>query len=183
MIGLPFADYTEQAQVTDWPARLVFVLVLLGLIALALWGMRRGWRHRAGRQQDVPAPADAAPGGAALSTPVPGQFAGTGVNGDWMNRIVVHDLGVRSRATIAFGPAGILLDREGARSVFIPAADVVGLRADRGVAGTVTSKDGMVVISWRLGDRTLDTGFRADSAAEHATVLDGLMAEFSRSVQ
>lgn len=175
----PLADYTEQAQVTDWPARLVFVLILLALIGLALWGMRRGWRNRAARQADVPAPADAAPAGAVLGTPVAGQFAGTGVNGDWMNRIVVHDLGVRSRAALSYGPTGILLEREGARSVFIPADTVVGVRTDRGVAGTVTSKDGMIVVSWRLGDRVLDTGFRADSASDHADVLDGLMATFT----
>jgi len=180
---VPLADYTEQAQVTDWPARLVFVLLILALIALALWGMRRGWVHRAARQTDVPAPPDSAPRGAVLSDPVPGLFAGSGINGDWMDRIVVHDLGVRSRATLAYGPAGIQLERVGARSVFIPADAIVGVRADRGVAGTVKSKDGMIAISWRLGDRVLDTGFRADAAADHAAVLDGLLATFSLGVQ
>jgi hypothetical protein len=179
----PLADYTEQAEVTDWPARLAFVLVIIGLIALALWGMRRGWQNRAARQQDVPAPAERAPEGAVLSRPVPGQFAGTGINGDWMDRVVVHELGVRSRAALAYGPEGILLDRVGARSVFIPASSIVGVRADRGVAGTVKSKDGMVVVSWRLGERTVDSGFRADAASDHATVLDGLMAAFATDVR
>jgi hypothetical protein len=175
--------YTEQAGVTNWPARIVLVLVVLALIALALWGMRRGWVNRARRQQDLPAPDDAAPAGADLGDPIEGLFAGTGVNGDWMDRIVVFDLGVRSRATIAWGPPGVWLDRQGARSLFIPAASIVGVRADRGVAGTVRSKDSMVVISWRLGDRVLDTGFRADAAADHATVLDGLVAMFATGVQ
>jgi len=57
------------------------------------------------------------------------------------------------------------------------------VRADRGVAGTVRSKDGMVVITWRLGDRVLDTGFRADAATDHASVLDGLMGQFVTEVQ
>ena len=48
---------------------------------------------------------------------------------------------------------------------------------------TVRSKDGMVVITWRLGDRVLDTGFRADATADHATVLDGLMGQFPMEVQ
>ncbi len=179
----PAADYVEQAAVTDWPVRLAFVLLMIGLIALALWGMRRGWVNRTRRQADVPAPAEQPPGGAVLSPAVSGLFAGTGVNGDWMDRIAVHDLGVRSRATLSYGEAGILLEREGARSLFIPADAIVGIRADRGVAGTVRSKDGMVVVTWRLGDRVLDTGFRADSAADHATVLDGLMAAYPMGVQ
>jgi hypothetical protein len=156
---------------------------MLALIALAVWAMRRGWRHRQRRQADVPAPADAPPADALLGDPVDGLFAGTGVNGDWMDRIVVHDLGVRSRATVAWGPDGIWFDRQGARSVFIPAAAVVGVRTDRGVAGTVRSKDGMVVVTWRLGDRVVDTGFRADATADHATVLDGLVTTFATGVQ
>ena len=123
------------------------------------------------------------PADALLSDPIEGLFAGTGTNGDWMDRIVVHDLGVRSRATIAWGTEGIWLDRSGARSVFIPAAAVVGVRTDRGVAGTVRSKDGMVVVTWRLGDRVVDTGFRADATADHATVLDGLVTTFATGVQ
>lgn len=183
MNALHTADYVEQASVTEWPARLALVLLLVGLIALALWAMRRGWVNRRRRQADLPAPADQAPPTAELGAPVPGLFAGTGVNGDWMDRIVVFDLGVRSRASISWGAAGILLDREGARSLFIPAAAVADVRSDRGVAGTVRSKDSMVVITWRLGDRVLDTGFRADAGADHRTVLDGLVATFATGVQ
>lgn len=175
--------YTEQAEVTNWPARIVLVLVVLGLIALALWGMRRGWRHREARQSDLPEPAMTPPADVVLSTPVSGLFAGTGVNGDWMDRIVVFDLGVRSRGDLSYGPAGVWIERIGARSLFIPAASILGIRADRGVAGTVRGKDSMVIVTWRLGDRVLDTGFRADVSAEHATVLDGLMAEFATEVQ
>jgi hypothetical protein len=177
------ADYVEQAQVTNWPARILLVVIVVGLIALALWGMRRGWVHRVQRQADLPAPADTPPADAQLTAPVEGLFAGTGVHGDWMDRIAVHDLGVRSRARLSWATDGIWLDRDGARSLFIPAEAVTAVRADRGVAGTVRSRDSMVVITWRLGDRVLDTGFRADASADHAAVLDGLMAAFSTGVQ
>jgi hypothetical protein len=56
--------------------------------------------------------------------------------------------------------------------------DVAGLRVDRGVAGTVKAKDSVVVITWRLGDAVVDTGFRADESAGHRAVLDGLSAQF-----
>jgi hypothetical protein len=177
------ADYVEQAQVTNWPARVALVAVMLAIIALALWGMRRGWLNRARRQADVTEPADAPPPGAELVGAVEGLFAGTGTHGDWMDRIVVFDLGVRSRATISWGPRGIWLERLGARSLFIPAEQVVSVRTDRGVAGTVRGKDSMVVVTWRLGDRVLDTGFRADASPDHATVLDGLVSTFAAGVE
>jgi len=176
------ADYVEQAQVTDWPARLVLILVVVLLIVLALWAMRRGWRARQGRQADLPEPAQLPPVGWPETLVVPGLFAGTGVHGDWMDRIAVHDLGVRSRADLSWASEGIWLDRQGARGVFIPAADIVAIRTDRGVAGTVRAKDSLIVVTWRLGDRVLDSGFRADASSDHRTVLDGLMATFSTGV-
>lgn len=177
------AEYTEQAQVTNWPERLALIAVFVGLIGLALWGMRRGWLARQRRQSDIPAPMDAPGSDWQLGTAVEGLFAGTGIQGDWMDRIAVHDLGIRSRGRLSFGPEGIWIERDGARSLAIPTSSIVAIRADRGVAGTVRAKDSMVVITWHLGDRVLDTGFRADESTDHTLVLDGLMAAFSTGVQ
>jgi hypothetical protein len=58
--------------------------------------------------------------------------------------------------------------------VFIPADAIAAVRLDSGVAGTVKAKDSVIVITWRLGDATVDTGFRADDSAGHANVLNGL---------
>ena len=49
-------EYTEQASVTDWPARLALVALIAGLIALALWGMRRGWQGRVARHSSMAEP-------------------------------------------------------------------------------------------------------------------------------
>lgn len=171
-------DFVEQAQVTDWPERLALVGLTVLVILLALGAMRWGWRSRQRRQLDLPAPPEEAPDDWGVSGSVPGLFAGTSAHGDWMDRIAVHDLGVRSRAQLSWGPGGILLERQGARSLAIPAAGIEGIRTDRGVAGTVRAKDSVIVVTWRLGDRLLDTGFRADASDDHATVLDGLMATF-----
>jgi hypothetical protein len=176
------ADYTEQAPVTNWPARIALVLIVVLLIALALWGMRRGWRNRQARQAWIPAPADA-PSPAPLSAPVEGLYIGTATAGDWMDRIAVHDLGVRSRAWISWSEDGIFLERVGARSVFIPRGDVAGVRLDRGVAGTVKAKDSVIVVTWRLGDAVIDTGFRADDAVGHRAVLDGFTSTYHVDVQ
>lgn len=174
---LPWEDITEQAQVTNWPERLALVAFMLALLGLALWGMRRGWRGRQRRQADIPAPtAPASPTPPASA--VSGLYLGTSTAGDWMDRIAVHGLGVRSRAAVAWTSAEIEMYREGASSFVIPAQAVISVRVDRGVAATVRSKDSVVVVTWELGDRVLDTGFRADDTAGHRTVLDGLMATF-----
>lgn len=173
MIG---AVVEQSAEVTNWPARIALVLAVLAVMALAFWGMRRGWLNRAERQADTEEPASAPPPGALLSAPVRGLFVGTSTYGDFMDRIVVFDLGVPSDAEVSWGDAGVWLDRVGARGLFIPSASIVGVRTDAGVANLVRSKDSVVVITWRLGDRVLDTGFRPAEAADHEVVLDGLMS-------
>ena len=180
--------FTEQAQVTNWPLRLALVAVMVLVIAAALWGMRRGWVARTRRQMDVPAPQPW--GGSSLKgsdgpvqSGVAGVYLGTSTAGDWLDRIAVHGLGTRSRVRITWSGEGIAVDREGAPSFLIPASDVQGIRIDRGVAGTVRARDSVVVITWRLGDRILDTGVRADDGDGHRTLLDGLMAEFPRGSQ
>lgn len=170
------ADYVEQAEVTNWPARIVLVLVTLLLIGLALWGMRRGWLNRQRRQDWIPQPLDAPVSDAGFSHPVEGLFLGSSRSGDWMDRIVVFDLGVRSRAEVSWSTDGIWLDRVGSRSVFIPADAIIHLRLDRGVASTVRAKDSVIVVTWRLGAAVIDTGFRADDTPGHHAVLDGLSA-------
>lgn len=176
---MTLADYTEQASVTNWPVRIALVLLVVALIVLALWGMLRGWRRRERSQAWVPEPADAPPPDARLSTPVDGLVLGTSVNGDWLDRIVVYDLGVRSRGSLSYGAEGVWLAREGARDLFLPSDAIEGVRVDRGVAGTVRGTDSVIVLTWRAADALLDTGFRADSGEDHATVLDGLMATYA----
>lgn len=167
------ADYSEQADVTNWPGRIVAVIVTVAVIALALWGMRRGWVNRQRRQADIPAPQQA-PGDLAFGCAEPGLFVGTSRHGDWLDRIAVHDLGVRSAATCHVGSDGVWLEREGAADVVIPVSLLVDVRVDRGVAGTVRSKDSVLVFCWTLGDTRVDTGFRPSTASAQQSLIDAL---------
>ena len=58
----------------------------------------------------------------------------------------------------------MLFDRSGAGPVFIPAASLTGVRQESGMAGKFVEKDGLLVLSWTLGSRELDTGFRTRHA-------------------
>jgi len=167
-------EFTEQATVSDWPARLALVALVAGLIALALWGMRRGWQGRVARHGSMAEPSAF---DAPASSGVLGLYLGTSISGDWLDRVAVHELGVRSRASFHLVDGGVGIRRDGARSFLIPASAVRGVRTDRGVAGTVRGKDSVIVVTWMLAEDVLDTGIRADDGADHAALLDGLMAE------
>ena len=166
---MALAPFAESTQVTQWPMRLLLVAVVLGVIAAVLVGMRRGWRNRALRQSGI-AELPVAPEAFEPLTlePVHGVYLGSTAAGDWLDRIVVHGLGVRSRAALEAGPQGVLLRRSGAPDVFIPSECLREARADRGIAGKAYERDGVLVVTWDLDGRLIDTGFRADEAAQQA---------------
>jgi hypothetical protein len=148
---------------SDVLVRTLWVLVVIAAIAATLWAMRRGWIHRQQRQADVAAPQDLPTDlGAIHLGPVTGRFVGSVNAGDWLDRIAVHDLGVRSPARCEVTDAGLVFWRDGACDVFIPRADIRGVRADRGIAGRVQERGGVLVVTWDLGGRLIDSGFRAD---------------------
>ena len=105
-------EFTEQATVSDWPARLALVALVAGLIALALWGMRRGWQGRVARHSSMAEPSAY---DAPASSGVPGLYLGTSISGDWLDRVAVHELGVRSRASFHLVDGGVGIRRDGAR--------------------------------------------------------------------
>lgn len=170
---LAFALDRTSPQVTQWPQRLLLSVIVLLVVGLAVLGMWWGWRNRARRQGDIPAP---------TPTPTPdqlgpslaeaeGRYVGTARAGDWLDRVVVHSLGVPSRAAMSVHREGVLFRRTGAPEIFIPAEDLVDVRSDRGAAGTVVERDGMLVLRWRLGSGDVETGFRGDQTVPHAAVL------------
>jgi hypothetical protein len=165
------------APVTAWPERLALTALVLGFIVLALYGMRAGWRGRARRQASIPAPAStltardgSAPRGVLLQ--VPGRFIGTSIHGDWLDRVVVHDLGVPSPAVLLIHPEGLLLRRTGARDVAIPVADLDNAGFDSAVGGDVV--DGALIVTWRLGGHVLDTGFRPQATESYRALADAI---------
>ena len=170
-----FAAYVEQATVTNWPLRIALVVAMLAVIGLALWGMRRGWVNRQARQADVPAPLESPTDPDVWVAEVQGVFIGTSRAGDWLDRIAVHDLGIRSRATVHAGSSGVWIEREAARSCWIPREAVLAVRLDRGVSATARSKESVIIIQWQLGGSLIETGFRADESDGQRTVLDGLV--------
>ncbi len=148
------------------------ILGTLVVIGVAYYGMYRGWRNRQSRQADL-APLPVVPEGKARG--VEGVYVATTSAGDWMDRIAVHELGVRSIADLAVSEAGLIFHRQGAADVFIPADHLTGVRTDRGIAGKVTAeKSGLVVVTWTHDGRSLDTGFRPRRKADTAALTESI---------
>ena len=164
----------ESAEVTDWAARIGWVVGLALFVALVYWLMREGWKWRGTLQGDLPelhsAPDE--PGPARLS--MSGRYHGSTTAGQWLDRIVAHGLGTRSRAELTLTDAGLDVVRPGAQDFFIPARALRGARLDKGIAGKVLTEGGLLVITWQHGDRLIDSGFRSDHAAEHTEWVDAL---------
>ncbi|MEV5968286.1 hypothetical protein AB0L70_41355 [Kribbella sp. NPDC051952] len=148
------------------------ILGTLVILALAYFGMYRGWRNRQARQADL-APLPAVPEDKTRG--VEGVYVATTSAGDWMDRIAVHELGVRSIADLAVSEAGLIFHRQGAADVFIPTDHLTGVRTDRGIAGKVTAeKSGLVVVTWNHDGRELDTGFRPRRKADTAPLTESI---------
>lgn len=162
----------------EWIGGLVTLAGGLVLVGAMVWG----WRGRARRQGDLPAPAAAPPPGGLGETvldDVAGIYVSTVRGGDWLDRVLAHGLGTRSPAVLSAGAAGLWWRRAPARDIFVPAGDVLAVARTRGQAGKYTPEKGIVVVSWRNGEHSFDTAFRPRErhrAEEITTTLAGAFA-------
>jgi hypothetical protein len=149
-------------------------LAMLAVVAVVFVLLAVGWRNRLKRQSDVEhlPQVPGAPGEPTAAAE--GQYVATTTAGDWLDRIAVHGLGIRTNATLAVYPHGVLYERSGAPAVYIPAASLTGVRQDSGMAGKFVEKDGLLVLAWNLGAHELDTGFRTRRAADKDTLYQAL---------
>ncbi|WP_107055841.1 hypothetical protein [Streptomyces griseus] len=165
--ALLLAAEQKSAEVTDWAARVGWVVGLGLFVALVYWLMREGWKWRGTLQGDLPelptAPDE--PGAAKLT--MSGRYHGSTTAGQWLDRIVAHGLGTRSRAELTLTDAGLDVVRPGATDFFIPVGALREALLGKGIAGKVLTEGGLLVVTWAHGDRLIDSGFRSDHAAEH----------------
>ncbi|MFH8474440.1 hypothetical protein [Streptomyces sp. NPDC018000] len=166
---LQLAAEQKSAEVTDWPARISWVIGLLVLVAFLYWLMRQGWKWRGSLQSDLPELATTPEGfadGEKLLT-LAGRYHASTTAGQWLDRIVAHGLGTRSRVVLTLTDQGLDVVRPGAADFFVPAAALREARLDKGIAGKVLPEGGLLIITWAHGDKLIDSGFRSDRSAEH----------------
>ncbi|MGW1406976.1 PH-like domain-containing protein [Streptomyces sp. NPDC002403] len=166
----------KSAEVTDWSARISWVVGLLVLIAFVYWLMRQGWKWRGSLQSDLPelhsTPEGFADGEKLLT--LTGRYHASTTAGQWLDRIVAHGLGTRSRVELTLTDQGLDVVRPGAADFFVPAAALRGARLDKGIAGKVLPEGGLLIITWAHGDKLIDSGFRSDRSAEHPAWVEAI---------
>ncbi|MCX4868311.1 hypothetical protein OHU11_35315 [Streptomyces sp. NBC_00257] len=166
----------KSAEVTDWSARISWVVGLIVLIAFVYWLMRQGWKWRGSLQSDLPELAATPEGyadGERLLT-LTGRYHASTTAGQWLDRIVAHGLGTRSRVELTLTEQGLDVVRPGAADFFVPAAALREARLDKGIAGKVLPEGGLLIITWAHGDKLIDSGFRSDHSAEHPAWVEAI---------
>jgi len=149
--------------------------VLLVVALLILWRMMfSGYRGRALRQKMLPRPLGAR-NWEALTGAVEGTYVSTTDAENSLDRIAAHGLGTRSAVAMGFVDGGVGFLRQGARSFVVPAEAIVGIGHGPGMVGKWMGRgDGLVVLRWRIGDRTVDTGVKPRHPAEGARFAEAV---------
>jgi hypothetical protein len=154
---------------------LIFAAVLVVVIAVLIQLMVRGWQRRSLKQTeligDVPDVPDEV-GAASLTTR--GLYCGCTMAPAWNERVTAGDLGYRSKAVLTRYREGILLERTRALPIWIPRESITAIRLERGMAGKVVARIGILAIRWKLPSGVeIDTGFRANHRDEYDAWLEG----------
>ncbi|MEV4901674.1 hypothetical protein AB0K08_10080 [Citricoccus sp. NPDC055426] len=154
---------------------LIGILTGIGLVVFAVL-MWWGWRHRKRRQQDVAAPA-AVPAAVLAAEPLAGaegMYVSTVRGQDYLDRIAVHGLGLRTNARLEVHGSGVALLREGSPNLFLPRADLREVGLGSGMSGKFVEKDGLVLVTWMLGGQQVTTGFRTRTSPDRDPLLAAL---------
>jgi len=153
----------------------IFAAVLVVAIAVVIQLMMLAWRRRGERQAELIGSLPDVPDevGTATAT-IRGVYVGCTLSPAWNDRITAGDLGYRSKAVLTRYPEGILLERIHANPIWIPQESISAVRTERGMAGKVTARNGILAIRWRLPSGVeIDTGFRANNRDGYDEWLEG----------
>ena len=147
-------------------------LMLLAVAGLGLL-MLKGWRSRQRRQTDLPAPPEPPrEQGDPLLPAAAGLFVGTTFTGDWLDRVAVHDLGHRSAGWLVVATDGVHVEREGLPDLYLPYDRLEAATLGTALAGKVVGTDGLLLLQWELGGRSLTSGFRAEEHELHRVLAE-----------
>lgn len=167
-VALPGADpLSQQAAVTDWPARLLLVVATALVIAGALLLLRRGWRNRARRQSRV---LPAVSGSLAVATPVTGKYLGTVPAGQLLERIVAA--GGVARCQVGVSDGGVVIARDGAGPLVIPRPAVTSTAVVPGMVQRYYGRHGVLLINWRWDGDEVSSGIWFADPADQTAVVD-----------
>jgi hypothetical protein len=164
------------------PEQFVVPTIIVGLVVLVAFVlMIVGWRGRVRRQSGLalaPVPTELAPASYAAEV----LYVATTRSDAQLERIVAGGLGLRSRADVSVHPEGVLLALRGSDPILIPAEAVADAGFGTYTIDRVVERDGLAVITWRLGDTLVDTWIRANSDGDKEALVSAVSTLASGSL-
>lgn len=112
--------------------------------------------------------------------PLEAVYVSTTLHGDWLARVGAHGLGDRSAALVSVHDGGVLIEREGARDLWVPVNAIRSAGLAPGMAGKYVGTDGLVVVTWAVPEADgvapalVDTGLRTRRAPDRGGLVDAV---------
>jgi hypothetical protein len=157
-------------------AKIITTLLLLAIMAGLIVLAANSWRRRRREQalsfscpaESFGAASEVAPADESAKV----QYVATTIAGEPLNRVTAYGLGFRGRATVSVWGQGVLIERNGERSLAISNSQLVSVDFAQVVIGRAVEKDGLVAFSWRQDTTELTTVLRFNSAADRDRILE-----------
>lgn len=156
----------------------LMIALAVVLVSLGVWA----WVRRTRRDSALTAPIGEAPADAIVTGLFDGFYVATTAHDAPLERLAIRGLGFRSRAAITVMSAGVALDLTGQPRMFVPLADIEGVDRATVAIDRVVEPGGLVRLSWRIGDVTVDTFLRAQDAGSRA-LADAIAGILPRSLE
>jgi hypothetical protein len=177
-VDILLAETPHSAPVTHVADTVGWTIGLIVIVGVIYWLMRQGWQWRKTQQSGLPALPAVPKHTTEPILELEGRYLATTSAGQWLDRIVAHNLGLRSLAELTLTAEGLTVVRPASTNFFVPVTALRGARTDNRIAGKVVPEGGLLVVTWEHGGKQLDSGFRADHPAEHenwVTAIEVLM--------
>ncbi|NQU36925.1 MAG: hypothetical protein HQ526_04930 [Actinobacteria bacterium] len=141
--------------------RTLFVIITIAIIFLIFRSMWRSWQRRIVKGEVIPALPDApTERGQAMLAIDHATYLGTVTDEHWLDRVAAQGLGGRGPSELVVLSAGLVIERAGAATHFIPKSAINEVALAKGIAGRVYGEDSVVVVSWTWGSTLMHTGLR-----------------------
>ena len=173
--SLAISSSPESQPITAIGPRALFTLLTIVAISLAFAGMRLGWVRTARRFNFLPKPESTVPADAKLALPaVEARLAGTTIAGKWLDRVNTYDLCTPRAVEVSTYDIGVFITDGENFNLWIPQLRTSAIARGRGIAGDVVEPEGLIVLTWRLGDTDLDTGIRVQRHSDHEKTYEAI---------
>jgi hypothetical protein len=158
---------------------ILFLWVMAGFVVIIGLGIL-GWIARRRRQRAIPVPQKLPEDIGTVRAEFDGLYVSTTLDGQPLNRVAVHGLGFRARATFAVADSGVVLALPG-NNIFIPRENLREVTRAQYTIDRVVEEGGLVLLAWTLGDTKVDSYLRVEETQNLVDAIASLLRENSHA--